>query len=80
MIGDDIWMVTWQGQVLKRDLSREEAEAFAEKRQRGLCKHRDLGDHIEVKRDRSTTKVVDEMYKKMKKGERQEYQLMTWRE
>lgn len=79
MIGDNLWCVTWQGQILKRDLSRDEAEAFAEKRQRGLCKHRDMGDHIEIKRDKAFIKDVDEMWKTAKKGERQVYKQLEWR-
>ena len=74
--GDDQWCVTINGQVFKNDLTRKEAEAVAERYQRGLCKHRDMNDHVEIKRDKVTIKDTDEMYKVMKAGERQTYQLM----
>ena len=74
--GDDQWCVMIQGRVFKNDLTRREAEAIAERYQRGLCKHKDFRDHVEIKRDRTTIKDTDEMYRKMKAGERQVYQLM----
>ena len=78
LVGDDIWCVTYQGRVVKGDLSRKEAEAVAERYQRGLCKHKDFGDHVEIKRDKEIIKEADEMYKMAKRGERQVYNMMTY--
>lgn len=74
--GDDQWCVTINGQVFQNDLTRREAEAIAERYQRGFCKHKDFKDHVEIKRDKVTIKDTDEMYKTMKAGERQVYNLM----
>ncbi len=80
MLGEEIWCVMVNGTKYKGDLTRKEAEAIAERHQRGLCKHRDFGDHVEVKRDRSTIENVNAYYKDAKEGKLQTYQLQGWRE
>ena len=80
MIGEDIWSVYVNGVKYKADLTLKQAEAIAETHQRGLCKHKDFGDHVELRRDKTTIHEVDEMYKTMRRGERQTYQLMHWEE
>jgi len=80
MIGEDIWCVKVNGVIYKRDLSKRKAEAIAETHQRGLCKHKDFGDHVEVVRDQETIRDVDAMYQTAKRGERQTYQYMQYKE
>lgn len=80
MIGEDIWCVVVNGVVYKRDLSRRKAEAIAEEHQRGLCKHKDFGDHVEVRRDTQTIQDVDVMYQTARRGERQTYQFIGYKE
>ena len=76
LLGDDIWCVKVNGRVFKGDLSKEEAEAIAERHQRGLCKHKDFGDHAEICRDKEIIREVNEMYQKAKHGERQQYNMV----
>lgn len=80
MFGDEIWSVYVQGQKYKSDLTRKEAEAIAERHQRGLCKHKDFGDHVEIRRDKEMIKEVDGWYKEAKAGNMQKYNLMGWRD
>ena len=72
-----LWKVTSNGHPLKRWLTREEADVFAERWQgshsgnRGLLKHKDRGDWVEVKPDVDANKEFDERYKVAKAGDRQ---------
>jgi len=71
------WKVTLNGHPLRRWMTREEADAFAERWQgshsegRGLLKIKDRGDHVEVKPDTDANKEFDERYKVAKAGDRQ---------
>lgn len=71
------WMVTLNGVPLFKGLTdRKDAEAKAERWQgqryrKGLLKHGDRGDHVEVKRDTSTERDFDERYQTWKDGTRQ---------
>ena len=66
----EAYMVTLNGVPLKRGLRKEEADAMAERWQgshsgnKGLLKHKDRGDWVEVKRDyafeRETKERIDE--------------------
>lgn len=73
------WMMTINGHPMKKNLSRREAEQMAERWQgshsgnRGLLKHKDLGDWVEVKRDVDSEKEFDKRYDTMKAGKPQ-----TW--
>jgi hypothetical protein len=73
----DYWMVTLNGTPLFKGItSRKEAEARAERWQgerwkRGLLKHADKGDHVEVKHDKQTERDFDERYASWKDGTRQ---------
>lgn len=70
------WMVVINGtQVVKKAMtSRAEAEAMAERWQgshsgnRGLLKHKDRGDYVEVKRDVQAEKEWAERVDAMKRG------------
>ena len=70
-------MVTLNGVPLFRGFTQKRAaEAKAEKWQgeryrRGLLKHGDKGDHVEVKRDPSMEKDFDERYAAQKAGKPQ---------
>lgn len=70
-------MVTLNGVPLFKGLvSRRDAEAKAERWQgekykRGLLKHADKGDHVEVKHDVQTERDFDERYRLTKEGTRQ---------
>ena len=69
--------VILNGHPLRRWMSREEADAFAERWQgshsgnRGLLKHKDRGDWVEVKPDVDANKEFDERYKVAKAGDAQ---------
>lgn len=68
--------VTINGVPLKKGMSRREAEAMAERWQgkryhTGLLKHKDYGDHVEVRVDKSTGKDFDERYADVKAGKYQ---------
>lgn len=78
MFGDNLWCVKINGRVFKGDLSKREAEAMAERYQRGLCKHKDFRDHVEICRDKEIIKEADEIWKTAKRGEMQKYQLSQW--
>ena len=71
------YKVTWNGTTLFKGIpSRQAAEAKAEKWQgerykRGLLKHGDKGDYIEVKRDVDTEREFDDRYDVFKRGGRQ---------
>lgn len=70
-------MVTLNGVPLfKGFTSRKQAEAKAEKWQgerykRGLLKHGDKGDHVEVKHDKQMEKEFDDRYDTWKAGKPQ---------
>jgi len=70
-------MVTLNGVPLFKGIkSKVEAHATAERWQgerykRGLLKHADKGDHVEVKHDKATEKDFDERYQVYKDGSRQ---------
>ena len=71
-------MMTVNGMKTKACQSRQEAEEAAErwqgKRYRsGLLKHKDFGDHVEVKRDREKEKKWDEQWDRAQRGEPQRY-------
>ena len=71
------WMVTLNGVPLFKGIKdRKEAEAKAERWQGtrykgGLLKHKDFGDHVEVKHDKQTEKDFDERYADLKSGKYQ---------
>ena len=60
--------------VLGKAMNKPEAEAMAERWQgshsgnKGLLKHKDRGDYVEVKRDTDAEKEWDERYDVMKRG------------
>lgn len=61
------WAVTVNGTILFKGLSRAAAEAKAEKWQGsrykgGLLKHKDFGDHVEIRRDVETERDFDARY------------------
>lgn len=68
--------VTLNGISLFKGLSLKQAEAKAEKWQgerwkRGLLKHKDMGDHVEVRVDKVTSKDFDDRYADLKAGKYQ---------
>ena len=70
------FMVTVNGVPLFKGLSEAVARVKAEKWQgerwkRGLMKHKDMGDHVEVKRDTATERDFDERYADVKAGKYQ---------
>lgn len=72
----EYWAVTVNGAVLFKGLSRKQAEAKAEKWQGkrykgGLLKHKDYGDHVEIKRDVDTERDFDKRYADWKQGKYQ---------
>ena len=73
----DMWMVTVNGVPLfKGFTSRKAAELKAEKWQGsrykgGLLKHKDYGDHVEVKHDTQAERQFDQMYADAKAGKPQ---------
>jgi len=80
MFGDEIWAVYVNGQKYRGDLNKKQAEAIAERHQRGLCKHRDFRDHVELRRDIDVIKQVNDMYKTAKAGDMQKYEFVEWRD
>ena len=70
-------MVTLNGVPLFKGITdRKDAEARAERWQgerwkRGLLKHADKGDHVEVRHDTQTEKDFDDRYACFKSGTRQ---------
>jgi hypothetical protein len=69
-------MVTFNGVPLFKGLTLQQAEAKAEKWQgekykRGMLKHGDRGDHLEVKVDKLTGKEFDDRYADLKAGKYQ---------
>lgn len=78
------WCVTWNGQKFKGPyVRRSDAEKVAERwqgssttygdrKRGGLLKHKDFGDHIEVRRDKEAERDLDERYDNMKRGNLQE--------
>ena len=74
------WQVTLNGVALRKWMTRAEADAFAERWQgsaggyrgsSGLLKHKDRGDHVEVKPDVQANREFDERYKVAKAKEPQ---------
>lgn len=71
------YKVTLNGTTLRKGfLHKREAEAMAERWQgeryrRGLLKHADLGDHVEVSIDKDTARDFDDRYADLKAGKRQ---------
>jgi len=71
------YMVTLNGVPLFKGikdekLARAKAEKWqGEKHKRGLLKHADKGDHVEVKRDLDTERDFDARYAAFKNGDRQ---------
>ena len=76
------YRVVLNGVTLFKNMSRAEAEAKAEKWQgshagnRGLLKHKDRGDYVEVKRDHESERDFDEMYERLKDGQPQRYNVV----
>ena len=71
------WLVTLNGVPLKKWMSKQEAEAMAERWQgshggyhggSGLLKIKDRRDHLEVKPDHAANKEFNERYKEMRAG------------
>ena len=65
--------VTLNGHPISKMMSRKDAEAMAERWQgeryrKGLLKHKDLGDWVEVKRDTDSEREFDDRYDEMKRG------------
>mgnify|MGYP000613267717 CR=1 FL=1 len=52
---------TWQGR----------SASYDGKKRNGLLKHKDFGDHVEVKRDLAAERDFDERYAVLKRGGRQ---------
>lgn len=73
----EMWMVTVNGVPLFKGFTvKKAAEAKAEKWQGsrykgGLLKHKDYGDHVEVKRDYQAEREFDTMYADAKAGKYQ---------
>ena len=72
----EYWMVTVNGTPLFKGLNRKQAEAKAEKWQGqrykgGLLKHKDYGDHVEIKRDTLSEREFDTLYDTYKAGKPQ---------
>ena len=72
------WKVKLNGTDFRRGFrSRREADLFAERWQgshagnRGLLKHKDRGDYLEVVRDHETERDTDERYDVAAQGSRQ---------
>lgn len=72
------WKITLNGCSFKRGFhSRQEADAFAERWQgshggnRGLLKHKDLGDHVEAVRDTEMERDLDERVDAAQRNEAQ---------
>ena len=78
LFGDEIWSVWVNGVKYKGDLTRARAEAIAERHQNGLLKHRDTRTHVEIRRDKDLIRETDEMYKRAKRGDMQQYQYSHW--
>ena len=77
-------MVVWNGVPIRKGLrSRAMANVIAEKWQgsyahnKGLLKHKDKGDWIEVKRDSAAERDFDERYDVMLQGSRQRVVVQT---
>ena len=68
------------GVKYKGDLTRKQAESLAEQHQRGFCKHKELGIHVEIKRDKQIIEEVNGYYKEAKAGNMQKYNLMGWKD
>ena len=72
----EYWAVTVNGMILFKALTKPQAEAKAEKWQGqrykgGLLKHKDYGDHVEIRRDKETERDFDERYDVWKRGKPQ---------
>ena len=73
------FQVTLNGVPLRKRMSKADADAMAERWQgqhangRGLLKHKDRGDWVEVKRDHDSERDFDDMYDTMKRGNPQRY-------
>lgn len=72
----EYWCVTVNGAILFKGLTKPAAEAKAEKWQGqrykgGLLKHKDYGDHVEIKRDTETERDFDQRYETWKAGKPQ---------
>ena len=80
ILGDDIWAVFVNGVKYKGDMTLKKAEALAERHQRGLCKHKDFRDHVELRRDRDVIRQVGEFYKEAKAGNMQKYEYQGWKD
>lgn len=76
MLDRNFWMVTVNGVPLFKGLTQSQAYAKAERWQgkrftSGLLKHKDYGDHVEVKRDKEAEREWNDRYKVYKAGDRQ---------
>jgi hypothetical protein len=72
----EYWAVTVNGMVMFKGMTKPEAEAKAEKWQGqrykgGLLKHKDYGDHVEIRRDKDTETEWDNRYADLKQGKYQ---------
>lgn len=76
MFGEDVYAVFVNGTKYKGDMTLKQAETLAERHQRGLLKHKDFGDHVEVRRDKHIISEVNDMYKTAKAGDRQTYKFL----
>ena len=69
MLEGTLWAVYLNGQIFRGGFStRQAADVFAERWQRGLCKHKDMKDHVEVKKDTEKVKEMNQRYDDMKRG------------
>ena len=68
------YKVILNGHPIKLNLPKAEAEKMAERWQgshaqhRGLLKHKDLGDWVEVKRDHDSERSFDNAYDRLRRG------------
>lgn len=73
------WMMTINGHPMKKNMGKREAELMAERWQgshsgnRGLLKHKDRGDWVEVKRDYDSEKEFDRRLDLARRGHPQNW-------
>lgn len=72
-------MVLINGVPFRKGLTKGEAEAMAERWQgshaehKGLLKHKDRGDWVEVRRDHASEREIDERMDEAQRGNPQRY-------
>lgn len=76
----ELFRVTLQGHTVQKGMTREEADAMAERWQGSHCSYggssgllaiKDRGDYVEVKRDYESEKEIAERFKEARAGNRQ---------